>query len=56
MNGERQFLKNKNILLIGQGFSLSFKKNLDKIKNFILKSKCTVISINFNKFIPELSS
>ena len=47
------FLKNKNVLLIGQGFSLSFKKNLDKIEDFILKSKCTVISINLNKFIPD---
>ena len=47
------FLKNKKVLIIGQGFSLSFKKNLDKIEDFILKSKCTVISINLNKFIPD---
>ena len=26
---------------------------MDKIEDFILKSKCTVISINLNKFIPD---
>ena len=45
--------RNKNILLLGQGNSLSNKYNLNKIKNYILKSKCIVISININKFIPE---
>ena len=31
--------RNKNILLLGQGNSLSNKYNLNKIKNYILKSK-----------------
>ena len=29
------------------------KKNISKIKNFILKTKCIVIGININNFIPQ---
>jgi len=45
--------KNKPLLILSQGPSLADKKNIDKIKQFILKTKCTVISINVSHFIPE---
>ena len=44
---------NKSVLIIGQGPSLKNKKNINKIKNFILKTKCIVIGININNFIPQ---
>ena len=47
------FFDKKNVLLLGHGSSLVKKYNIDKIKNYILKTKCVVISININNFIPE---
>jgi len=44
---------NKSLLILGQGPSLRNNKNIDKIKNFILKTKCIVIGININNFIPQ---
>ncbi len=45
--------KNKHLLILSQGPSLSNKKNIEKIKQFILKTKCIVISINISNVIPE---
>ena len=45
--------KNKPLLILSQGPSLSDKKNIEKIKQFILKTKCIVISINVSNVIPE---
>jgi 4-hydroxy 2-oxovalerate aldolase len=44
---------NKSLLILGQGPSLEKKENINKIKDFILKTKCIVLSININNFIPN---
>jgi 4-hydroxy 2-oxovalerate aldolase len=43
---------NKSLLILGQGPSLEKKENINKIKDFILKTKCIVLSININNLIP----
>ena len=44
---------NKDILILGQGPSLSNKNNIKKIEQHILKTKSTVIAINLNKYVSE---
>lgn len=41
------------ILLLGQGNSLKNKKSLKNIKNYILKKKCLVMSVNINNYVPS---
>ena len=44
---------NKDVLILGQGPSLSNKNNIKKIEQHILKTKSTVIAINLNKYVSE---
>ena len=43
----------RTILLLGQGNSLKNKKSLKNIKNYILKKKCLVMSVNINNYVPS---
>ena len=43
----------KNLLILGHGPSLKNNNTIKKLKNFILKTKSTVIAINLNNYIPE---
>ena len=45
--------RNRNILILGQGTSLSVKENLIKVSKLLIEKKPIVLSLNINKAIPE---
>ena len=44
---------NKDVLILGQGPSLSNKNNIKKIEQHILETKSTVVAINLNKYVSD---
>ena len=49
----KNWLLNKNLLIIGQGPSVKKKLEVEKIKKFIIRNKPIVVSININKYFPK---